>query len=335
MFRFADNMVAERTFGNNGDETSCMFPTLAKCRPAGGHGSIGRAAMIATNSYDQDPAGAVETNVAARCKIVVGFESISPARVSFHTRGVVRIFAIRKPVYGRQNRGQTHQIYMRRFTILRNRFPFEINELPPTSPPPSATYPFGFLSPASPSPEVHPAVGIMRMLASSRTVSAAQSHCFSTLRVSKLRASPSPLRGRLLTVPLCIRIVPGSRSSCHLRRHVRRVASLPNRLTRSAGRSASRTLSRPFADLRFRRPSGSTTQVFRNAAAPPPHRIRDAARPVPTLDRTFTRSPRPHGPQGRPSAARQALSSTAPRRHDDTVCCNKVTWDCEQKLDVL
>lgn len=192
-------MVAERTFGDNGDETSCMFPAAAKCRPADGHGSTGRAATIATNSYDQDPAGAVETNVAARCKIVVEFESISPARVSFHTRGVVRIFAIRKPVYGRQNRGQTYQIYMRRFTILRNRFPFEINELPPTSPPPPTAYPFGFLSPASPSPEVHPAVGIMRVCASSSNVSAAHPHCFRTLGVSKLRAPPSPLRGRLLS----------------------------------------------------------------------------------------------------------------------------------------
>jgi len=79
---------------------------------------------------------------------------------------------------------------MRRFTILRSRLVSRINELPPTSPPLSATYPFGFLSPASSSPEVHPAVGVMRMLASSSNVSAAHPHCFSTLGVSKLKPSP-------------------------------------------------------------------------------------------------------------------------------------------------
>ena len=190
VLRFADNPIAGHAAGDNGEETLCVFAVAANGRQIDrGEPSTARAMTIATNSYNYDPAGAVETNVAARCKIVVGFESISPARVSFHTRGVVRIFAIRKPVYGRQNRGQTHQIYMRRFTILRNRFPFEINELPPTSPPPSATYPFGFLSPAPPSPEVHPAVGVMRVCASSSNVSAAHPHCFSTLRVSKLKAS--------------------------------------------------------------------------------------------------------------------------------------------------
>ena len=61
-----------------------------------------RAVTIATGTYTHDPAGAVETKVAARCKIVVGFESISPARVSFHTRGMVSTFAIRMPVCGRQ-----------------------------------------------------------------------------------------------------------------------------------------------------------------------------------------------------------------------------------------
>ena len=78
---------------------------------------------------------------------------------------------------------------MRRFTIVRKYLPSQTSERPPTSPPPAAAYPFGFLSPASSSPEVHPAVGVMRMLASSRTVSAAHSHCFKTLRVSKLKPS--------------------------------------------------------------------------------------------------------------------------------------------------
>ena len=75
---------------------------------------------VTTVGIDYDPAGAVETNVAARCKIVVEFESISPAQVSFHTRGVVRIFAIRMPVCGRQKRTRPHPFDMRRFTILRN-----------------------------------------------------------------------------------------------------------------------------------------------------------------------------------------------------------------------
>jgi hypothetical protein len=60
------------------------------------------AVMVAKDNHDRDPAGAVETNVAVPCRIVVGFEPIAPARVSFHTRGMVRIFAIRMPVCGRQ-----------------------------------------------------------------------------------------------------------------------------------------------------------------------------------------------------------------------------------------
>ena len=156
---------------------------------------------------------------------------------------------------------------MRRFTILRSRLVSRINELPPTSPPPAAAYPFGFLSPASSSPEVHPAVGVMRLLASSRTVEAAQSHCFSTLRVSKLRASPSPLRGRcrsarvlspcrlLVRFPLPVLMPPSV--SC----------SMPGlcpsmHLTRSADTLASLAPCRPFADLGFRDDPGPAEPRF-------------------------------------------------------------------------
>ena len=121
---------------------------------------------------------------------------------------MVNTFVFRKPVYGRQDSGQTHQIYMRRFTILRIRSPFEINELPPTSPPPPATYPFGFLSPASTGPEVHPAVGIMRVRASSSNVSAAHPHCFRRcasrnggLRPPRFAGVCSPLADRHRAVP--------------------------------------------------------------------------------------------------------------------------------------
>ena len=124
-----------------------------------------------------------------------------------------------------KNRSSRHPMTLRRFMIHRMHFSFEINELPPTSPPPAATYPFGFLSRPSPSPEVHPAVGVMRMLASSRTISVAQSHCFGPLRRPKLKPSASPLRGRLLSAGgvLPCRSWSGSlaRSSCHLRCHVR------------------------------------------------------------------------------------------------------------------
>ena len=146
-----------------------------------------------------------------------------------------------------KKRSSRHPMTLRRFTIHRMHSSLEISELRPTSPPPAATYPFGFLSPASSSPEVHPAAGVMRMLASSRTTEALQLHCFKPLRVLKRRASPSSLRGRCRSVPA---LSPCSswtgslaRSSCHLRCHVRRVASLPDRLTRSASKARCAPLS--------------------------------------------------------------------------------------------
>ena len=153
---------------------------------------------------------------------------------------------------------------MRRFTILRSRLVSRINELPPTSPPPSAAYPFGFLSPASSSPEVHPAVGVMRVSASSSNVSAAHPHCFSTLRVSKLRASPSPLRRRLLSASRASALRWRSASvpspgpvpwpGPHATSGVMFAESLrsSNRLTRSADTLAALASCRPFADLRSR-----------------------------------------------------------------------------------
>ena len=147
----------------------------------------------------------------------------------------------------RKKRSSRHPMTLRRFTNPRMHFAFEKNELRPTNPPPPATFPFGFLSPASSSPEVHPAVGVMLMLASSRTTEALQLHCFKPLRVPKRRASPSPLRGRCRSVPA---LSPcsfwtgsRSRSPCHLQCHVRRVASLPDRLTRSASKARCAPLS--------------------------------------------------------------------------------------------
>lgn len=50
--------------------------------------------MTIVNDNDEiDPPIALESNVAARCRMVVGFESIPPARVSLHTRGMVSTFA--------------------------------------------------------------------------------------------------------------------------------------------------------------------------------------------------------------------------------------------------
>ena len=77
VFRFADNFIAGQAAGDNGDDILCIFPAAAngpqvdRAKP-----STARAATIATESYNHDPAGAVETTVAARCKIVLGFESI-------------------------------------------------------------------------------------------------------------------------------------------------------------------------------------------------------------------------------------------------------------------
>ena len=185
---------------------------------------------------------------------------------------------------------------MRRFTILRIRFPFEINELPPTSPPPPATYPFGFLSPASTGPEVHPAVGIMRVRASSSNVSAAHPHCFKTLRVSKRRASPSPLRGRCRSAcePSPCRSGSGfrSRSSCHLRCHVRCrdfvplciSPKVPTLLLRSLNVVPSRTYVPEMIQL-------PQYPVFRNDAGPRSRRTRDAAEPMTPLNGTLRGHP--------------------------------------------
>ena len=76
VFRFADNFIAGHA-EDNGDDILCIFPAAAngpqvdRAKP-----STARAATIATESYNHHPAGAVETTVAARCKIVLGFESI-------------------------------------------------------------------------------------------------------------------------------------------------------------------------------------------------------------------------------------------------------------------
>jgi hypothetical protein len=159
---------------------------------------------------------------------------------------------------------------------LRMHFTFEKNELRPSNPPPAAAYPFGFLSPASPSPEVHPAVGIMRTLASSRAVSAAQSHCFGTLRVPKRKPSarresfafsaigsepPALLRlpaSRALPVRSRTVAVSSSGPVPHPVLMPPSVSCSPSRFAPQSAHSKCRQgslpspPSRPFADLRFR-----------------------------------------------------------------------------------
>ena len=196
----------------------------------------------------------------------------------------------------RKKRSSRHPMTLRRFTNLRMHFAFEKNELPPTSPPPAAAYPFGFLSPASPSPEVHPTVGVMRVCASSSNVSVAQPHCFSTLGVSKRRASPSPLRGRVLSAggPSPCRSGSGSRSrsSCHLRCHVRCRDFVPLCISPEVPTLSLRSLnvvpSRTYVPEMIQLPQ---YPVFRNDAAPRSRRTRDAAEPMTPLNGTLRGHP--------------------------------------------
>lgn len=100
VLRFTGSLIAGPAAADNGDGTFAPSVDSRTVSPCGWtwETSAPRRPSIVTEDDERDPAGVVGAKVAPAYRIVAGFELTSPARVSFHTSGMVSDLAIRKPV---------------------------------------------------------------------------------------------------------------------------------------------------------------------------------------------------------------------------------------------